>query len=297
MLRSGFPSQLARVGIFPETESRRRLWTSGLAATLCPANSTTKTLLPMNTPMTWRLRRLLGATVSCAILSLPSGNAHAEGAAITLTDLRQRTQQLMDAIAPGDKKPWQRAIAEDAIIVDETGRRMDKRSFLETITGLPAGYGGSIKIAEVNARFAPRTAVLSYDTNESETIFGTELHARYHYTDTWLYRNERWQIVASQALRYYEDPASIQLTASQLDDYVGSYQMAPGQVITITRQGAQLYVQRESGAPYELQAECRDLFFRPGVEGRRLFHRDASGRVDSMVSRRNNEDVLWRRLE
>jgi hypothetical protein len=43
----------------------------------------------MNTPMTWRLRRLLGATMSCAILSLPAGNAHAEGAAITLTDLLQ----------------------------------------------------------------------------------------------------------------------------------------------------------------------------------------------------------------
>jgi hypothetical protein len=33
-----------------------------------------------------------------------------------------------------------------------------------------------------------------------------------------------------------------------------------------------------------------------GVEGRRLFHRDASGHVDMMIDRRNNEDLLWKKI-
>jgi hypothetical protein len=38
------------------------------------------------------------------------------------------------------------------------------------------------------------------------------------------------------------------------------------------------------------------MFFRAGVEGRRLFHRDASGKVDSLIDRRNNEDMLWKKI-
>jgi hypothetical protein len=39
------------------------------------------------------------------------------------------------------------------------------------------------------------------------------------------------------------------------------------------------------GKPYQLMPESTDLFFRVGVEGRRLFHRDASGHVDMMKRR------------
>ena len=75
------------------------------------------------------------------------------------------------------------------------------------ITPMPAGYSGTIKIDNVQSRIIGDTAVLSYDANETETIFGQNLKARYHVTDTWLRRNGEWQIIASQAHRYYEDPA------------------------------------------------------------------------------------------
>ena len=77
---------------------------------------------------------------------------------------------------------------------------------------------------------------------------------------------------------------------------MGRYQLARGSVIAITRQGNQLYEQRGAGQRYPLMAECADLFFRPGVEGRKLFRRDGSGRVDAMIDRRNNEDLVWKRL-
>jgi hypothetical protein len=226
-----------------------------------------------------------------------SAAARAEHPTITIEELHQRTQQLWDSVAPGDKGPWQRMIADDAMIFDETGRDMDKNAFLATIEKLPDGFSGSIQIADVKARFAPETAIFSYNANETETVFGAVLHARYHMTDTWLYRKRQWQIVASQVLRYYEDPAAILLTTAQLDEYAGRYQLAPDNIVSITRKGDQLYGQRGSGKLYPLMAECADLFFRPGVEGRRLFRRDRSGRVDAMIDRRNNEDLVWRRVE
>jgi hypothetical protein len=68
-------------------------------------------------------------------------------------------------------------------------------------------------------------------------------------------------------------------------------------VIKVTRNGSQLTVQRGSGKPYALLPESPDLFFRPGAEGRKLFHRDASGLVDRLIDRRNNEDLVWKRIE
>jgi Domain of unknown function (DUF4440)/Domain of unknown function (DUF3471) len=221
----------------------------------------------------------------------------AERPPITLSELQQRTQQMWDAVAPGDKRPWENTIADDAMIFDETGHDMGKTALLATIEKLPPGYSGSIQIVDVKARFARNVAVLSYNANETETVYGTLLHARYHMTDTWFYRNRQWQIVASQVLRYYEDPAALQLKAKQLDEYVGRYQLAPGIVVAITRQDDQLYAQRGEGKPYPLRAECVDLFFRSDAEGRRLFRRNDKGQVDAMIDRRNNEDLVWKKLE
>jgi len=67
--------------------------------------------------------------------------------------------------------------------------------------------------------------------------------------------------------------------------------------MTITREGGKLYSRRGAGQRTELLPESPDLFFRAEIEGRRLFHRDASGRVDSLIDRRNNEDLIWKRVQ
>jgi len=38
-----------------------------------------------------------------------------------------------------------------------------------------------------------------------------------------------------------------------------------------------------------------ELFFRKGVEGRILFGYAANGKVDALIDRRNNEDVVWKK--
>ena len=225
--------------------------------------------------------------------------AHAADVPITQDELVRRTQELYDAIVPGNQAPWKKYFADDCIFADEKGRTLDKTKLIADITPMPAGYSGAIKIANVQSRIIGDTAVLSYDLSETETIFGQELHARYHTTDTWLQRNGEWQIIASQAHRYYEDPAvadTSQLLNSQrsTSSFVGTYELAPGQTRTVTAEGDKLLVERK-GKKEQLFPETSDLFFRKGVEGRILFHYDANGEVDSLIDRRNNEDVIWRK--
>jgi hypothetical protein len=133
--------------------------------------------------------------------------ANATDVSITQDELVRRTQELYDAIVPGNQAPWKKYFADDCIFSDEKGRTLDKAKLIADITPMPAGYSGALKIDNVQSRILGATAVLSYDANETETIFGQNLTARYHVTDTWLRRGSKWKIIASQAHRYYENPA------------------------------------------------------------------------------------------
>jgi hypothetical protein len=239
--------------------------------------------------------------VCCASLVVAASSvsaqvpAAADGEKITQEELVRRTQALFDSVAGGDQTPWKLYFADDAIFFDEKGRSMNKTALVADVAPLPKGYSGTIKVVNPQSRIIGTTAILSYDMDETEIIYGQKLKARYHETDTWLYRDNRWQIAASQVLRYYEDPNAGTVDPARLDDYVGTYELAPGVTLTISREGNQLFLQRKAGTKTQLLPESPDLFFMAGVEGRRLFRRDPSGKVDAQIDRRNNEDVLWRK--
>jgi hypothetical protein len=80
-------------------------------------------------------------------------------------------------------------------------------------------------------------------------------------------------------------------------DYTGVYELTPGTTTTVSIEGKDLHAQRVARAKEELIREATDIFFRKGVEGRRLFRRAPDGKVDAMIDRRNNEDIVWRKLK
>src|SRR5881275_2730478 len=159
--------------------------------------------------------------------------ATAADVSINQDELVRRTQELYDAIAPGNQTPWKKYFADDCIFSDEKGRTMDKSKLVADITPLPTGYSGVIKLERVQSRIYDNIAVLSYDANEAETIFGQQLSARYHITDTWMRRDGNWQIIASQAHRYYEEPAVGKADPKKFADFIGTYELALGQTRTV----------------------------------------------------------------
>ena len=214
---------------------------------------------------------------------------------ITQEKLVRRTQELFDAVVPGNKEPWQKYFADDCIFADEKGRNLNKAQLVADIAPLPKGYSGTIKIAKPQSVIHGDTAILSYDLDETETIFGQKLTARYHVTDTWLRRNGVWQIVSSQAMRYYEDPAVARIDPKKFADFSGTYELVSGQTRRVFSEGESLYVER-NGKREQLLPEGSEIFFRKGVEGRILFRFADNGKVDALIDRRNNEDVVWRRV-
>ncbi len=216
--------------------------------------------------------------------------------AITKEELVSRTQELFDAVVPGNKEPWEKYFADDCIFADEKGRNFNKTQLIADITPLPKDYSGTIKVAKPQTVIHGDTAILSYDLDEIETIFGQKLTARYHVTDTWLRRNGLWQIASSQAMRYYEDPAVARIDPKKFADFSGTYELAPGQMRRVFAEDENLYVER-NGKREQLLPEGCEIFFRKGVEGRILFRFADNGKVDALIDRRNNEDVVWRRMD
>jgi len=217
--------------------------------------------------------------------------------AITQDELVRRTQELFDAVAVGDPAPWKKYFAEDCMYFDEKGRNMNKASLVADIVALPTGYSGSIKIEKAQSHIEGEIAILSYDMDEKETVYGQNMTARYHATDTWMRRDGNWQIVAGQVLRYYEDPAQGKMDIRALADYLGTYELAPGNTLTVSADGQQLYRQRGDRPKELLLPEAPDIFFRKGVEGRLLFRRADNKKVDALIDRRNNEDVVWKKVK
>jgi hypothetical protein len=215
---------------------------------------------------------------------------------ITQAELVRRTQELLDAVTAGDRTPFERYIAQDAMDHDEKGRSMDKKAWLADITPPPPHWSGSLKLSHPESRIIGDTAILSYDLEETETISGQAMQARYHATDTWLRRGGAWQIIAEQALRYYADPAVGRADVSRYGDYAGTYELEPGKTREVSSLCESLYMQRTGKDKELLFTEAGDVYFRKDVEGRILFRRDARGKVDALIDRRNNEDIVWRKL-
>jgi uncharacterized protein DUF4440 len=139
-----------------------------------------------------------------------------------------------------------------------------RQALVADVAPLPKGYSGKIQVVKPQSRPLGSTAVFAYDLDETEVIYGQQLHARYHGTDTWMHRNGRWQIVATQMMRYYEDPAIGNINPALFNDYIGTYELAPGVTLTILRDGDKLYSQRGQRPRDLLLPEVADLFFRAG---------------------------------
>jgi hypothetical protein len=205
-------------------------------------------------------------------------------------------RELFDAVAAGNQEPWKKYFADDCLFFDEKGRNFTKVELVADVQPLPNGYSGKITVGKPRSLIHGDTVILSYDVEETETVFGQNLKARYHETDTWLRRNNLWQIAASQVFRYYEDPAAAKIDSDKLRKFVGTYELAAGQTRKVFIDGGQLTVER-NGKRETLFPEAADIFFRKDIEGRILFRADPKGQVDALVDRRNNEDIVWRKIQ
>jgi hypothetical protein len=213
--------------------------------------------------------------------------------------LKRATQELLDAVAPGDVAVWQKYLADGCIYTDEEGNIKTKAELLKELKPLPSGYVGTIKMGEPTVFRQAHLIVMSHRDREDLQLYGQKLVTWFHSTDTWAEQQDgQWKLVAVQVMAIPNERKPLAINPKGLDDYVGQYQLAPEVSYTITREGNQLFGQRTGRAKEELLGLCADTWYRKGVwRGEKVFERDAKGKVVRMLDRRENNDLVWVKIK
>jgi hypothetical protein len=214
-----------------------------------------------------------------------------------VAELRQNTQALLDAIAPGDASVWERLLDDRAIQTDENDVVRGKAQVLAELTPLPQGLIGHLEIAEFRVAQRGDVAVVSHEDDEYLDYHGQVIRSRFRMTDTWIRRLDGWKELGSQVLAVLQDPPARPLSKTVLSQYSGHYDMTPQISATLICVGDELLF-RQTGRPdRHFRVEIKDVFFEPGMpRTRRIFTRDARGQIDGFVDRREARDIVWKRI-
>ena len=231
-------------------------------------------------------------------LGLRAALAHAapESAADTQRTLEAATQELLDAIAPGQVAVWERWLDPAVIQVDENDVVRGKAEILKELQPLPKGLVGHLKVAEFRMALAGDVAVVTHEDAETLDYFGQMLLSRFRMTDTWHRTPQGWRLLGSQVLAVHQDPPAVALDTATLCGYAGRYVLTPEISVTARCDGGKLVFQRAGRPDRAFLPELKDQFFEPGfARTRRLFQRDAAGAITGFVDRREERDIHWTR--
>jgi hypothetical protein len=240
--------------------------------------------------------RLITTVTMLAFLSSPMFAGPA--AADHRTLITAQMQKMADALVPGDAKPWDKYLDPGVIYAQEDGSYKGKAEMLKEISPLPKGLSGAIRMQLLSYREDGDVAIALFRQNETEHYFGQTITAKYLTNTTWRKRAGGWKLIAAQVLAEKTDPPAIALTPKQLAQYVGTYRLRNSEpTYTLTLDNGALIGTRNGRKPAVWNAEAADVFF---IEGdpriRKIFRRDASGRITGFVERRESWDIVWDRL-
>ena len=243
----------------------------------------------------------LSLAAALLIASSPASTAETQAAATaelaTQRQIEGLAQELLDAITHGKPAVWRRILHPRALVADEDGKVYTKDEMVAEIRPLPAGYEGELRIANPKFSLDGDMAVLSYDTPESLKLYGQTLHTLFRATDVYRRVDGQWLLFAKQIQVIPAELAAIRVDAASYDDYLGRYELGADAALVVTREDDRLYSQRDTRPKDELLPIGADRFVRKGhPRGERFFRRNASGKVDALVDRRDNEDLIWRRM-
>lgn len=82
-----------------------------------------------------------------------------------------------------------------------------------------------------------------------------------------------------------------------LETYVGTYQLAPGFNIVITREGTGLIAQATGQGAFPIFPKTESEFYYKVVDARVVFNKDADGRVESLTLLQNGREIVAKKID
>ena len=147
------------------------------------------------------LKRTLIACLACLVLCSCTSNERNRPEAERY--IIESERQWAESVATGDTTAVERILADDFVGVDPKGPFYDKAEMISDTRNSPK-YFVSNHANDIKVRFYGDTAVAQGDETWERR---SGERGRFVWTDTWVKRNGRWQIVAAEDVIAPEQPA------------------------------------------------------------------------------------------
>jgi hypothetical protein len=208
--------------------------------------------------------------------------------------LKQLESEWLSSYLRGDKETFDRIVADDFIRTDESGKVATKTEERALVQAPPASVNASLTNEDMQVRAYENTAIV---TGLIVSRVQASLSFKSRFTDTFIKRGARWQVVARHYSRVPMERTSINVDPKIYDDYVGQYEIAPNVVLDITKQGEKLMSQTPGQPKMELLPESEIEFFIKGFTAEFVFVRDGTGRVIKLIINQEGQRVTAKRLK
>ena len=222
---------------------------------------------------------LLLAGVASTAAQSPTSNR-------TEQELKRLTREVSDSALRGDKAVAERYLADKYIETDGFGKVATRAKVLANYPGVPASMKATMDLEDIQVHVYGDTAVVSTRGVMHLEANGQKITNSYRITDIWMRRNAGWQLIAEHYSNIPAERVPAKVDPKIYDAYVGEYEIAPGVVLTITREGDKLMAQQTGvKTKMELLPENETTFFMKGITGQNIFVRDAKGQVTHIIFR------------
>lgn len=208
-------------------------------------------------------------------------------------------QERIEAYRTRDRARMEQVLAPTFIGLGPDGRRVTRDAYLA------AEFSGeSTEAPQVNTEVSDFTAtrtgstlVLSYREVEHVNVAGQSFDTALARLDVYVRQSGRWRLQTMTAVRLPQAPEAIELGATELIQYVGTYQYGPG-VQSVIRFADGKLLEQSTGSPeVEMIPIGRDEFYSPpDLESRVTFERDARGRVITQIYRSGSQTLRAERV-
>ena len=237
---------------------------------------------------------IVSVLVAAALLA---GSATAFAGESVEALIKRQSQEFSDASASGDAAVLARYLDDRVIFMNETGEIATKKDIVDSTTPTPKGQANVLRQEDFAVQVHGSVAVTSFTDALTQQFHGQTQHIKFLSTEVWLKEGKDWRMISSQTMTRVEDPPSVSLPASVLDEYVGSYRAGTDFIYKVARDGDTITGAASGSDPVAMKAELKDVMFTPGqAQKRKIFQRDASGKVIALVFRYAGHDIVLKRV-
>jgi len=209
-------------------------------------------------------------------------------------ELKRLENEWLNSYLRGDKQTFDRIVADDFTRTDESGKFATKAEERALVQAPPGSVSASLTNEDMHVRVYGNSAIV---TGLIVSRVQGSLSFQSRFTDTFIKRGARWQVVTRHYSRVPTERTSINVDSKSDDDYVGQYEIASNVLLDITKEGEKLMSQTTGQAKMELLPESEIEFFIKGFTAQFVFVRDGTGKVTKLIINQEGQRVTVNRVK